>query len=337
LDAIRSTPRVDVENVLTDAPWEVIVPCPGADAFGAHHRALFTGLAGREPEVLFGTPASGVDVATEVAAADDFYPAAELARVEHGATMLVAAELLITAAVLVAAWLSGALGAAVRENSAWLGVCLILAASAAAFGAIPLFVTHDPEANVNDVLDLRRSYANRISLLHWTSAISAILFGLALIAGVATAADAAPEPTSATSVAFDTTRDPVIGNVTVSVTDAATSDPVLVDVRTFDTATGVGTRVARLTGTADTDGSAQLAQAVAMGGGAQFVTVAVGIGTGETPVCTPTVADTPGCTVVTIPAPDPGVTPSATSQSAASASVTFPVVENPSASPTLAP
>ena len=185
IDAIRTAPHATVGEVIADAPWRVVVPCSAVESDERPHDVLFTGLAGREPAVIYGTTASGLDLSVEETAPGDVFPSAELARVERGATMLVAAEVLIGTAVLLCAWVSGALALAAREQATWLGASLLLAAAAVAFAAMPWFVSREPDANMNDVFDVRRVYASRISLIAWAAAISVVLFGAALIIGIA--------------------------------------------------------------------------------------------------------------------------------------------------------
>jgi hypothetical protein len=323
IDAIRTAPHASVGEMIADAPWRVVVPCAAVEPGELPHHVLFTGLAGREPAVIYGTTASGLDLAVEETAPDDVFPSAELARVERGATMLVAAEVLIGTAVLLCAWVSGALGLAAREQATWLGASLVLAAAAVAFAALPWFVSREPDANMNDVFDVRRVYASRISLIGWTAAISVVLFGVALIVGIAPVLATDTAPTASTSVSFDTSASPVIATIEVDVTNAGSGEPFTIEVQSFASADGDGTVRAHLADLASEDGTAETVQQLAIPTGDQYLTVAVAPQEGALPICTPTTTQTPGCTIVTIPAP---IESASTSTSSANVSVVTPPV-----------
>jgi hypothetical protein len=336
IDAIRTAPHAAVGEVIADAPWRVVVPCPAIEPAEHQHDVLFTGLAGREPAVIYGSTASGLDLSVEETVPGDLFPSAELARVERGATMLVAAEVLTGAAVLLCAWVSGALALAARERATWLGVSLVLAAAAVAFAAMPWFVSREPDANMNDVFDVRRVYASRISLIGWAATISAVLFGAALIIGIAPVLAADTAPTASTSVFFDTAASPVVATIEVDVANAASSEPFTIEVRSFASAEGDGTVRAHLTGLASEDGTAENVQQLAMSAGDRYLAVAVAPQEGALPACTPAATtQVPGCTIVTIPAPNESAsTSSASSTSSANVSVvTPPVTSSPSVSP----
>ena len=332
IDAIRTAPHATVGEVIADAPWRVVVPCAGVEPGELPHDVLFTGLAGREPAVIYGTTASGLDLSVEESAPGDVFPSAELARAERGATMLVAAEVLIGTAVLLCAWVSGALALAAREQATWLGASLVLAAAAVAFAAMPWFVSREPDANMNDVFDVRRVYASRISLIGWTAAISVVLFGVALIIGIAPVLASDAAPTTSTSVSFDTTASPVIASIEVDVANAGSGEPFTIEVQSFASADGDGTVQAHLSDLASEDGTAETVHQLAMPAGDRYLTVAVAPQEGALPVCTPTTTQTPGCTVVTIPAPiESTSTSGSTSTSSANVSVvTPPVTTTPS-------
>lgn len=327
IDAIRTAPHASVGEMIADAPWRVVVPCAAVEPGELPHHVLFTGLAGREPAVIYGTTASGLDLAVEETAPDDVFPSAELARVERGATMLVAAEVLIGTAVLLCAWVSGALALAAREQATWLGASLVLAAAAVAFAALPWFVSREPDANMNDVFDVRRVYASRISLIGWTAAISVVLFGVALIVGIAPVLATDTAPTASTSVSFETSASPVIATIEVDVTNAGSGEPFTMEVQSFASADGDGTVRAHLADLASEDGTAETVQQLAMPTGDQYLTVAVAPQEGALPICTPTTTQTPGCTIVTIPAPiESASTSGSTSTSSANVSVVTPPV-----------
>jgi hypothetical protein len=335
IDAIRTAPHAAVGEVIADEPWRVVVPCPSIEPGELQHDVLFTGLAGREPAVIYGSTASGLDLSVEETVPGDLFPSAELARVERGATMLLAAEILTGAAVLLCAWVSGALALAARERATWLGVSLVLAAAAVAFAAMPWFVSREPDANMNDVFDVRRVYASRISLIGWAATISVVLFGAALITGIAPVLAADTAPTASTSVFFDTAASPVVATIQVDVANAAPSEPFTIEVRSFASAEGDGTVRAHLAGLASEDGTAENVQQLAMSAGDRYLAVAVAPQEGALPACTPATTQVPGCTIVTIPAPNESAsTSSVSSTSSANVSVvTPPVTSSPSVSP----
>ena len=62
IDAIRTAPHASVGEMIADAPWRVVVPCAAVEPGELPHDVLFTGLAGREPAVIYGTTASGLDL-----------------------------------------------------------------------------------------------------------------------------------------------------------------------------------------------------------------------------------------------------------------------------------
>jgi hypothetical protein len=341
IDAIRSTPRASTGEVVAETPWRVIVPCPVVEAGEGRHDVLFTGQEGGEPAVVYGTPASGLDESVETTAPGDLFPSAELARMERGATLLLAAEVVITTGVLLAAWASGALALAAREHAGWLGLSLVLAASALAFAVLPQFVTRDPAANLNDVFDARRTYASRISLLGWASAISALLLAVALIAGIAPTLDADRVPVSSTSVSFETSSSPVVATIQVDLLNAGSGDPVVIAVTSFSGVDAAGTAVARLSDLADENGTSETVRSIAMRPGDDFLAVSVGTGETAPPACTPSTGATTGCTIVAIPTSGRGTsataTAGATSDSAATVSVIAPAATTPTPAITASP
>ena len=162
--------------------------------------------------------------------------------------------------MLLCAWVSGALALAAREQATWLGASLVLAAAAVAFAAMPWFVSREPDANMNDVFDVRRVYASRISLIGWTAAISVVLFGVALIVGIAPVLATDTAPTASTSVSFETSASPVIATIEVDVTNAGSGEPFTMEVQSFASADGDGTVRAHLADLASEDGTAETVQ-----------------------------------------------------------------------------
>ena len=330
IDAIRTAPHAAVGEVIADAPWRVIVPCPVVEAADQPHAALFTGLEGREPAVMYGTAAGGLDASVEETAPEDLFPSAELARAERGTAWLVAAEVLVATAVLLCAWVSGGLAVAARDHAVWLEVSLLLAAAAIVFAALPWFITRDPEANVNDTFDVRRLYASRTALIGWACAISVVLFVVALMVGVAPVLATDVAATSSTSVTFETATSPVLATIQVDVANADPDATVSVDVQSFATTEATGSVLAHRAGIASQEGTAQVVQQIAMPPTDRYLTVAVAAGDATMPTCTPTTTTTSGCTIVAIPASDTGAPTSASSSSNASATIVAPSITSPS-------
>jgi hypothetical protein len=323
IDAIRSAPRASVDSVLAETDWRVIVPCPVVEAGGEQHRVLFTGREGREPAIVYGTPAAGLDASVEDTAPSDLFPGPELARVERGGILLATAEVLIITGVLLATWASGALGSAARDHAIWLGSSLVLAASAVGFTLIPRFTTRDPEVDLNDVFEVRRTYASRTELIGWTSAISAVLFGVALIMGIGPMLDGEPAPSSSVSVTFDTDSSPVLATIQVGVSGAHPGDPIAIDVTAFAGSDAIATSVAHLSLVANEEGQVQTLRSVSMPPGDDVLSVSVTAGD-VAPVCSPSSGSEPGCTIVAIPAATSGTSTSAPSGPPASVSVVLP-------------
>ncbi|MEP6757872.1 MAG: hypothetical protein ABJB55_01600 [Actinomycetota bacterium] len=329
IDAIRTAPHATVGDVVAETPWRVIVPCPVTETGEAMHLVMFTGLEGREPVVLYGTPAAGLDESVETTAPGDLFPAAELARAERGASLLVASELLIATAILLGAWASGALAVVAREHAVWLGVSLVLGISAVAFGLLPQFATRDPDTNPNDIFVARRSYADRISMFGWACAISAVLFGLSLVTGIGPALGTDAEPTSSASVTFHTATSPVLATIQVDVANATPDEAIAILVTSFASTDAPGVGVAQLSELATEVGTSETVQSLSMRPGDDFLAISVGTEQTAAPNCTPLTSQTAGCTVVAIPASDVAATP------VGSGSTSAPVV--PSTMPSPAP
>jgi hypothetical protein len=332
IDAIRSAPLYDMRAVAQVAPWRVVITCPRAEGTPpATHATLFTGTGAPEAAVAYGSPVDGWDTAVETSALTDMAPAAEVTRIEHRTWMLIAAETLILAALLAFGWASGALRLAARETPGWLGLSLVLAAGAVAIGAIPLFAVRDPAANMNDTFVLRRLYESRISMLRWAAAISAVLFGLALMSGVIPPLSAEGRSVPAASVTFDTTGQPVTATTKVSATDIGAGHAVNVTMREYASGDQVGTLVGDVTRNGDASGAVAIAETFALDPSARYVSVLVTTnGKAARDVCTPAATGVPGCTVVAVPAP-PAAVPQQVTNIVTPPAVTIP---SPVVSPT---
>ncbi|MEA2522585.1 MAG: hypothetical protein QOI81_2231 [Actinomycetota bacterium] len=305
IDAIRSAPLYDVRAGADVTPWRVVITCPKAEGSPATaHATLFTGTGAPEAAVAYGTPADGWDLTLETSALSDMAPAVEVGRIEHRIWTMIGVETLVITALLAFGWASGALRLAARETPGWLGLSLVVAAAAVAFGAIPLFAVRDPAANMNDTFVLRALYESRIVMLRWAAAISAVLFGLALMSGVIPPLSAEGRSVPAASVAFNTTGQPVTATMKVAATDIGAGHAVNVTMREYAAGDQVGTLVGDVTRNGDPSGAVAIAETFALDTNARYVSVMVTMnGKTARDVCGPAATGVPGCTVVAVPAP----------------------------------
>lgn len=331
VDAIRSTPVYDTRTAELTDPWRVVITCPKAEGSpGTTHHALFTGTGGPEAAIAYGTPVDGWDMAVETSALVDMAPAVEVTRVEHRVWALIGTETLVFAALLAFGWASGALRLAARETPGWLGLSLVLAVAAIAFGAIPLFAVRDPAANMNDTFVLRQLYESRLIMLRWAAAISAVSFGLAMLAGVIPPLSEGGRSVPAASVTFDSAAQPVTATMRVSATDIGAGHALNVTMREYSTGDQVGTLVGDVTRNGNASGSIALAETFALDPTARYISVLVTTN-GESPraACDPTITGTPGCTVLAVPPPTPAVPQNVTNivvPAAVTAASTIPTV-----------
>jgi len=309
IDAIRSTPVYDTRAVVLADPWRVVITCPKAEGSSATtHETLFTGTGSPEAAIAYGTPVDGWDMAVETSALVDMAPAKEVVRVEHRVWTLIATQTLVLAALLAFGWASGALRLAARETPGWLGLSLVMAVAAISFGAIPLFAVRDPAANMNDTFVLRTLYESRLIMLRWAAAISAVLFGFALMAGVIPPLSEGGRSVPAATVTFDTSAQQVTATMRVSATDIGAGHALNVVMREYSTGDLVGTLVGDVTRNGNTSGSIALAETFALDSNARYISVLVTTnGNSPRSVCNPTVTGTPGCTVLAVPPPTPAV------------------------------
>ena len=340
--AIRTTPRLTIDEEPPSAPWRVSVTCPipeGEDL--AHHEMVFTGAELPEPALVYGTPVDAWDAQIERGTATDLAPPAELTRVERRITALMIIEVATIATLAMLGWASGALGQAARETPGWLGLSFVLAATAVAMTAVPLFATRDPYTNPNDLFVAGRHYAGRVGMLRWGAAISGLVFGLALVTAIAPplfdrsptipAATVTFDPetipvtvtrpvTFTTPVEFDgavsfttpvtftaptttvaTVATPVSATVTVRVPDVGAGDLVEVQMREFLPGDETGILVGNVTRFGDPSGSVRIATTVALDPGIRYLSVLVVTAGSDGATCTPADPATPGCTVVAVP------------------------------------
>lgn len=312
VDAIRSTPVYDVPGAPLPYPWRVVITCPKPEGSPAvEHRSLFTGTGAPEPSVSFGVPAGAWELATEDSATRDMAPGKELVRVERRVGLLMGVEALMVVALLMFGWLSGTLAQAADSTPAWLGLSIILAGAAVAFAAIPLFGMWDPAANMNDTFVVRRLYESRISMLRWAAAVSAVLIGFALMAGIIPPLLAEVVPVPSASITFDAAASPVTATMHVHASGLGAGETVDVTMRQYTGAADrVGTLVGDVSRNGNPSGSIAIAETFALDPGARFVSVLVSMDKPGLRVgCDPAVSGNPGCTVLAVPAarqPVPG-------------------------------
>ena len=308
IDAVRSTPLYDPADPETADPWRVVIECPNIEGLSrSPHQISFTGTGAPEATIAYGTPVDGWDAAMESSMLIDMAPAEEVSRVEHRLWTLVAVEALMFASLIGFSWASGGLQLAARETPAWLGLGLLLAVGAVSFGAIPLFAVHDPAANLNDTFELAQQYESRTIMLRSAAAISAVLFGIALMAGVIPPLSEGGRLTPAASVRFNTSGRPVTATMHVTATNVGAGRTLNVTMREYTSGDRVGTLVGNVTRDGSPSGTVALVETFAVDPGARYVSVYVSTA-GETPsVCSPAATATPGCTVLAVPPPTPSL------------------------------
>jgi hypothetical protein len=303
IDAIRSTPATDGRAVHT-APWRVIVTCPRAEGTPPlTHDAVFTGTGDLEAAIAYGTPVGTWDAEVEAAALLDMAPRAETPRLERRVGMLLGAEVIVLLALLALGWASGGLALAARETPAWLAFGLLLAGTAIAFAAVPLFASHDPSANMNDTYVLEVLSESRVSLLRVAAAISATCFGFALLTGVIPAALAETRAVPAAIVTFDTSTRPITATIRVEAAAGYGADDALnVTMREYASAAdGTGTLIGQVTRHGTASGTVSLSETFALDANAAYVSVLVSDAGSPEAACSPSVTGAPGCTVLAAP------------------------------------
>jgi hypothetical protein len=307
IDAIRTTPVYDARTVVLAEPWRVVITCPKPEGSPAMtHETLFTGMGAPEAAIAYGSPVDGWDLAVETSALADMAPAAEIARVEHRTWTLIATEAVVLAGLLALGWASGALRLAARETPGWLGLALVLAVAGISFGAIPLFAVRDPAANMNDTFVLRTLYESRLIMFRWAAAISAILFGLALMAGVIPPLSEGGRSVPAAAVTFDTSATPVTATMRVDATNIGAGHAVNVTMREYGAGDQVGTLVGDVTRNGNASGAVFMAETFALDPTARYISVLVTTnGRSAQSACNPSSTGTPGCTVLAVPPPTP--------------------------------
>ena len=306
LEAIRSMPALSATNrgETVDGPWRVVVQCPVAEGDPPLlHDTVFTGMGEPESTVVYGTPAGGWDATLERAAGTDLDPAAAVSRAERRMNVLLLAEVLVAAVLLVVAWWSGSLALAARVTPGWLGLALALGLGAIVFAAVPLFSTSDPQGNPNDTFVVSRYYGSRLEMLRWSAMISAALFALALITGLVPPILAARPAVPAASVAFDATRQPVTATARLAAGDVSPGETMLIEMREFALGDPTGTTIGHATASASASGHVDIAETVALTPGARYLAVQVSRLGSPTSPCTPQRTSAPGCTVVSVPTP----------------------------------
>lgn len=334
IDAIRSTPLADGRVVRTD-PWRVIVTCPRAVGTPpVAHDVVFTGTGHPEAVIAYGTPVGTWDAEVETAALLDMAPKAETSRLERRVGMLLGAEVIVLLSLLAFSWASGGLAFAARETPAWLAFGLLLAGTAITFAALPFFASHDPAANMNDTYVLEILSESRVSLLRVAAAISATLFGFALLTGVVPPAVAETRAMPAAIVAFDTSTRPITATIRVRAAGYGADDALDVTMREYTSAAdGTGTLIGQVTRHGTPSGMVSFSETFAVDANAAYISVLVSDAGSPGTACSPSVTGTPGCTVLAAPQFTP-TTPRMTTIFAPT-TVTQPSTSPPPSAPTI--
>jgi len=208
----------------------------------------------------------------------------------------------------------------------------LLAGTAVAFAAVPLFASHDPAANMNDTYVLEVLSESRVSLLRVAAAISATVFGFALLTGVIPPALAETRAVPAATVTFDTSTRPITATIRVKAAGFGADDALNVTMREYTSAADdVGTLIGRVTRHGSASGVVSWSETFAVDANAAYISVLVSDASAPDAACSPSVTGAPGCTVLAAPQFTP-TTPRMTTI-VAPTTITQP---SPSLSPTLA-
>ena len=341
IEAIRRAPVLDTSLVPAGppAPWRVVVTCPVAEGDPpVHHDVLFAGMGEPEAGVVQGVRPDGRDAILEHDAGHDLAAGRELGRAERRLSLLLLGAGILAIALLAFAWATGGLATAARETPGWLAFAGAVALAALAFGLVALFAPRTAEGNVNDTLAVGRFYASRIELLEIATAVAAGAFALALLLAVVPPVLATQAPRPAAAVSFVARGDAVIATVDVVVTGVADDDVVAVTMREFAAGSDEGTVIGLASATGDGEGTARIAQQLAVGTDAAFLAVDVAVDGIPVGPCDPTGADRPGCTVVSLPASlTDGRRPVVVSSLPAGATATATSSSTTTISPTVSP
>jgi hypothetical protein len=338
VEAIKGTPTTRAPLGERTGPWRVVVQCPTPVGDPpTTHRVVFTGTGEPEPLEVLGTPADGWDAALEDAAVDDLAPPVPSRRSERRLKAVLIAELVFAAAVIGAAWASGALSLAIRETPGWLGFAVTLAVAALAIGSIALLGRSDAEGNANDTFVVRRHYASRVELLATSTLVSAGMFALALASGVVPPILDAEPPVPAPVITFAAGNRVVTATVQVDGRDIATDEVVAVEVRQYSAEEADGVLIGRVTATGDSAGRVRVSEAMALDRGARFMSVLVTVGDRPAATCTPAAPGGAGCSIVSVPPLGAGVVRFQPAESAEDLIAESETTPSPSLSPSVAP
>jgi hypothetical protein len=306
LDAIRNTgvyrgPRPDP----TAEDWRVLIECPVPVGDPAQfHKVIFTGRGDIEPTTVYGLPLAGRELLLEEAANRELAPAAAIQRADWRLRAIVGGELAVLLVLGLAGWLSGATGFVLREAPWALALAVVLAITSVATAVLTLTDPPVISGNGNDLFTIRHALNDRIEHLATTSWVSTTLYALALffavVAPVWAAGRGAPS-LPAPAIAFDTSTSPIVAAVRFTAEDMASGETMWVDMVSFDSAAGTGTRVGSLSATGDVEGLIEVDAPVSVSSTARYLAVRIWADEDTVPVCTPQVNSGPGCTVVPVP------------------------------------
>jgi hypothetical protein len=335
VQAIHDTPSASsTATRRATQPWRVIVECPVPTGEPPErHQVVFMGDGSVEPVEMLGTPAAGVDTVLDSAARREAVLPFPARRAERRLGLAILGAMSIGALLLVLTWISGALGQAVRETPAWLGLSITLAVAALAIGLVTLASRSQAEGNANDTLVLRRHYDSRIDMLWYATVAMGVIFAVALAVGVVPPILSSEAPIPSAAITFDASQRVVTATVNVLTNGVPTDQPVSVQIRQYSNETSSGVLIGLITATGDPSGRSVISETVALDSGARYMSVSVTVG-GEAPVaCSPTVASGAGCTVVSVPPLGAGVVRLVPATSA----VDVILEPTPSVVPTLSP
>jgi hypothetical protein len=342
VEATRRTALYAAPLDMRTEPWRVLVECPVPPADTAErHSVLFTGTGEPEPPVVYGVLPPTRDVFLEEAAAGDLNPANEVRRAEFRLKALLLGICAVTIAVGLVVWLAGGSAFIAREALPWLALASVLAAAAIGVASYGLLSPTVVSGNLDDLFQVRTLYQRRIRFLWRTAVTSAVVFMVAVLLVLTSAliAASASPAIPAPRIAFETTGDSTVAQVSFASQDVTRGDHLFVDARTFTSGSQLrGVTIGRVTATGDSSGRARVNESLAINGDARFLAIRVWFGDHPIPRCSPRMANGPGCTLVTVPQPGVAVPALALGATGRQTTVAVPsATPSSSATPTATP
>ncbi len=290
------------------SPWRVIIECPIATGDPlTRHQVMFTGNGDPEPAEVLGTPAGGTDIVLEKAARRDVVPPYPAKKGERRLAIAMLTAAALGAVLLILSWISGGLALAARETPTWLGLSLILGVAALAIGLVALVSRTDAQGNENDTYALRRHYSSRVDMLWYSTIAMAVVFTLAVAAGVVPPILSSNAPIPAATITFAAGRQLVTATVDVRAQGVASDEAVTIQMRQYPSVDDPGVLVGSATTTGSTSGLTIVREVVSLDPEARYMSVLATIGDQQITTCSPAQPTGPGCVIVSVPPLGAGV------------------------------